>query len=187
MASLRFLFSTISISFEFGKCRYHPLHQKKVLYDRLNLTRKTYHLPNLGRHKVFSGFLRWIMPPWLSVSLEAEDGEIPAIYHLAELESHKYSQRTLKNVQKSCGTLILHLGNLSGGTLKTIQFCEYENKPFHIINVLDEFKQIPVNFTKWAVANSISILNVAGPRESETPIYKQACLILKKIFLQTVL
>lgn len=47
---------------------------------------------------------------------KAEDGIIPEIYPLTELESTVYSDRTRKNVIDSDATLIIHFGRLEGGT-----------------------------------------------------------------------
>ncbi len=44
-----------------------------------------------------------------------EDGMIPARYPLLELETVEYMVRTERNVVESDGTLILNVGQLSGG------------------------------------------------------------------------
>ena len=111
----------------------------------------------------------------------SEDGSIPLKYNIIELESEDYSVRTLKNVQYSDGTLILHKGEITGGTALTDEFCKIKKKPLLIINILDVFKKIRVNFTRWLATNTISILNIAGPRESEGQIYKSAKVILIKL------
>ena len=43
-----------------------------------------------------------------------------------------------------------------------------------IINILGELQSGGNNFNKWIKENSINILNIAGPRESECEIYKAA-------------
>ena len=104
----------------------------------------------------------------------SEDGSIPLKYNIIELENEDYSARTLKNVQYSDGTLILHKGEISGGTALTEEFCYLEKKAVQTINILDEFKVIQLNFNMWLETNIITILNIAGPRESEGQIYKKA-------------
>ena len=104
----------------------------------------------------------------------AEDGIIPVEYKMDEMDTKEYSARTMKNVQCSDGTLILHQGEITGGTALTDEFCKIKKKPLLIINILDEFKEIRVNFSRWLETNTISILNIAGPRESEGQIYKKA-------------
>ena len=104
----------------------------------------------------------------------SEDGSIPLKYNIIELESEDYSVRTLKNIQYSDGTLILHKGEITGGTALTEEFCYLKKKAVLTINILDEFKVIQLNFNMWLETNIITILNIAGPRESEGQIYKKA-------------
>ena len=54
----------------------------------------------------------------------AEDGIIPVEYKMDELDTEEYSVRTMKNVQCSDGTLILHQGKITGGTTLTDEFCK---------------------------------------------------------------
>ena len=112
---------------------------------------------------------------------KAEDGIIPVEYKMDEMDTEEYSTRTMKNVQCSDGTLILHQGKITGGTTLTDEFCKLKKKPLLIINILDEFKKIRVNFNTWLETNIITILNIAGPRESEVQIYKSAKVILIKL------
>ena len=104
----------------------------------------------------------------------AEDGIIPVEYKMDEMDTEEYSIRTMKNVQCSYGTLILQQGEITGGTALTEEFCELKKKPWLIINILDEFKEIRVNLNRWLETNNTTILNIAGPRESEGQIYKKA-------------
>ena len=104
----------------------------------------------------------------------AEDGIIPVEYKMDEMDTEEYPARTMKNVQCSDGTLILHQGEITGGTAFTEEFCKLKKKPLLIINILDEFKEIRVNLNRWLETNNITILNIAGPRESEVHIYKKA-------------
>ena len=104
----------------------------------------------------------------------AEDGIIPVEYKMDEMDTEEYFARTMKNVQCSDGTLILHQGEISDGTVLTDEFCKIKKKPLLIINILDEFKEIRVNFNRWLETNIITILNIAGPRESEGQIYNEA-------------
>ena len=104
----------------------------------------------------------------------SEDGSISLKYNIIELENEDYSARTLKNVQYSDGTLILHKGEITGGTALTEEFCYLKKKAVLTINILDEFTVIRVNLDTWLETNTISILNIAGPRASEVHIYKKA-------------
>ena len=111
----------------------------------------------------------------------SEDGPIPLKYNMTELETDDYLERTLKNVQISNGTLILHKGEITAGTALTEEFCFVDKKPILKINTLDEFDVIRLNFNIWLEKHSISILNIAGPRESEAHIYENARVILMEL------
>ena len=117
----------------------------------------------------------------------AEDGIIPLGYKMDELDTEEYSARTMKNVQCSDGTIILHKGEITGGTAFTEAFCKINKKPLLIINILDEFKEIRVNFSRWLETNTITILSIAGPRESEGQIYKKAKDLLIRLLKDHVL
>ena len=116
----------------------------------------------------------------------AEDGIIPLEYKMDELDTEEYSARTMKNVQCSDGTIILHKGEITGGTAFTEAFCKINKKPLLIINILDEFKKIRVNFNNWLDKNTISILNISGPRESEAHMYKRVNVILMELLINHV-
>ena len=117
----------------------------------------------------------------------SEDGIIPSKYIMNETETDDYSERTLRNVQFSDGTLILHKGEIIGGTALTEKFCFLEKKTVLTVNILDEFAVIRLNFSTWLEKNIISILNIAGPRESEAHMYKNAKIILMEILSDHIL
>ena len=108
----------------------------------------------------------------------AEDGVILNKYNLTELSNSQYLMWTFENVQASDGTLIIHQGTVSGGTLKTKDYCQMINKPFVEVNLLDDLKKIPLNFDTWIKVNHIIIINIAGPRESAAPIYNRTYALL---------
>ena len=112
----------------------------------------------------------------------AEDGIIEYKYKLTELQSPQYLMRTFANVQASDGTLIIHVGTVSGGTLKAKDYCKMVSKPFFEINLLKNLKKNLVNFDNWIKENQIVIINVAGPKESEAPIYERTFSFLMKVF-----
>ena len=72
----------------------------------------------------------------------AEDGIIQDKYKLTELHTSQYKMRTFANVQASDGTLIIHGGTVSGGTLKTKDYCQILNKPFFEVILLKDFVKI---------------------------------------------
>ena len=72
-----------------------------------------------------------------------------------------YPKRTLENVKNSDGTIIL--GNTtSPGSKLTITFCRKLNRPFILNPDVDTLK-------RWLQMLKITILNVAGNRESKNP------------------
>jgi hypothetical protein len=81
-----------------------------------------------------------------------------------------YWQRTRRNVIDSDGTLIVHHNRLSGGTSLTLEFCVSQHKPFALIDAAEVSAQRAADLLRDFVdKNAISVLNVAGPRESGWP------------------
>ena len=113
----------------------------------------------------------------------AEDGVILNKYNLTELSSSQYLMRTFENVQASDGTLIIHQETVSGGTLKTKDYCQMINKSFFEVNLLEDLEKIPLNFNTWIKENHIIIMNIAGPRESAAPIYNRTYTLLMDLLL----
>jgi hypothetical protein len=118
---------------------------------------------------------------WCPRGRLAEDGAIPARYRLTETDSPEYHVRTEKNVLQSDATLILYRGELKGGTKLTWQLAERHAKPCLAVD-LDhptDFDQI----RQWLLQSHVATLNVAGPRESQSPgISVQAEALLRRLF-----
>ncbi len=107
---------------------------------------------------------------WCPEGRRAEDGPIPVRYPVAELAGAGYRQRTRQNVVDSDGTLIVFFGELSGGTLETMRFCERLRKPFHLADCgSTDVEAIAADAAAFVQARAIAVLNVAGPRESSRP------------------
>ena len=104
---------------------------------------------------------------WCPRGRRAEDGVIPARYPLQETGSQDYAKRTSRNVIDSDGTLILAIGALHGGTLLTAQLAEKSGKPCLVVDLAAPLESGKVH--SWIHENQISVLNVAGPRESQHP------------------
>ena len=114
----------------------------------------------------------------------AEDGTIPDKYLLEELSTYRYYIRTEKNIAESDGTLIINKGILTEGTKFTNNFAVKYGKPRLIVQ-LDDYQVIhPEHVSRWIKGHLISILNIAGPRESKCPggIYMEAYLYLEQVF-----
>jgi hypothetical protein len=99
-----------------------------------------------------------------------ELGRIPDRYPLQELEAGGFTERTLQNVKGSDGTIVIYPGKLYGGTEQTVCFCEELKRPHELIDASKlATKDAAKLITKFVRNNKISILNVAGPRQSDWP------------------
>ena len=111
----------------------------------------------------------------------AEDGPIPDRYPLVETPERNYPARTRRNIEDSDGTLILNRGTLDGGTALTVAHARQIGKPCLIVALEAEIE--PATFRDWRAANHITVLNVAGPRESKRPgVYAAAYRCLEALF-----
>jgi hypothetical protein len=107
---------------------------------------------------------------WCPAGRLAEDGAIAARYPVVELAGADYPQRTRQNVLDSDGTLVIHFGALKGGTLKTVRLCEHFKKPLLVVDGLTaSTSDAGAKAAAFVAAHSIRVLNVAGPRESDSP------------------
>ena len=121
---------------------------------------------------------------WCPAGRKAEDGIIPTHYPLDELEGAGYGERTEANVRDSEGTLILHLGNISGGTKLTEECCRKLGKPSLSLNLISVDKEAQVEkLLEFMVSEKIRELNVAGPRASEeSEAYGKTRIFLQLFF-----
>jgi len=121
---------------------------------------------------------------WAPKGRIAEDGTIPAIYRVTETGTSKYAERTRRNVIDSDGTLIIHEGAMSGGTLLTRTYAQRAGKPVLAVDLgATTAEKAAARIRAWIEENRIRVLNVAGPRESERPgIYGRARGLLEKVF-----
>jgi len=117
---------------------------------------------------------------WCPKGRIAEDGPIANRYPLKETPSDEYAQRTEWNVRDSDGTLVLTLGEPTGGTAQTIDEAARVGKPCLVLDLSDEPNLETV--LHWAKIHQVRILNVAGPRESRSPgIYQEARAFLRRL------
>jgi Circularly permutated YpsA SLOG family len=105
---------------------------------------------------------------WCPAGRLDEFGRIPDRYPVQELESGGFTERTLRNVKDSDGTVLIYPGKLSGGTEQTVRFCIEQRRPHQLIDAskstAEDAAKLIANFVR---DNRIEILNVAGPRQSE--------------------
>lgn len=104
---------------------------------------------------------------WCPAGRWAEDGPIDARYPLRETPSADPAERTEWNVRDSDGTLLLTTSAASPGTELTEEVARRLGRP-----VYRGWLDAPPDaghFHGWMREHTIRTLNVAGPRESESP------------------
>lgn len=104
---------------------------------------------------------------WCPKGRLAEDGRIPVSYQLTETDSADYAERTERNVVDSDGTLILYLREIRGGSLLTQRMARKHKRPCLAVD-LNQVSEI-AEARRWIEDHRIDVLNVAGPRESNSP------------------
>src|SRR5215813_9026344 len=104
---------------------------------------------------------------WCPPGRAAEDGAIAARYPLTEIARGGYKERTIKNVADSDATLIIYFGELHGGTEQTVRHCITQQKPYKLIDATEITATRAAELTVQFIAkHKVSVLNVAGPRQS---------------------
>jgi hypothetical protein len=117
---------------------------------------------------------------WCPKGRRAEDGIIGPRYPLRETESPEYPVRTERNVKDSDATLILNQGPLAGGTALTLKLAKINQRPYWVVDLSKTEDPGPVR--EWIRQGKVSVLNVAGPPESNRPgIYEKAMEFLRRI------
>ncbi|MBI4248544.1 MAG: putative molybdenum carrier protein [Elusimicrobia bacterium] len=117
---------------------------------------------------------------WCPKGRIAEDGPIEQKYPLEETPSEEYAQRTEWNVRDSDATLILTIGEPKGGTALTVYLAGRGRKPCLVVDLRSAPEAHTVR--DWLKERRVSVLNVAGPRESNFPDIG----LLAKAFLDRV-
>jgi len=122
---------------------------------------------------------------WCAHDRKAEDGIINIRYPLRPVFSFDPDLRTELNVSDCDGTLIILLNEMDRGTRITNDWAKIYRKPTFIYTSDDHKKVTDQKFKRWLTANKINHLNVAGPRESNSPgIYNFALEVLTGLFLE---
>ena len=119
---------------------------------------------------------------WCPAGRRAEDGAIPAKYRLLETAGSGYLQRTRRNIAESDATLVVNLGALDGGTLRTTQLAARLDMP--LLVVWPDVESLPAaasRLQRWMSRIQPAVLNIAGPREGKRPgIYAATRALLDK-------
>jgi putative molybdenum carrier protein/uncharacterized protein DUF6794 len=121
---------------------------------------------------------------WIPKGRRAEDGKLPEKYRLKEMDSTDYARRTEQNVIDSDATLIFSHGNLTGGSLLTRKMTLKHGRPrLHVdLQKTNSFGAAQA-IHAWIKEQHISVLNVAGPRQSQDKrIYRATFDILEAAF-----
>ena len=106
---------------------------------------------------------------WCPQGRRAEDGQLPARYPLRETPLPRPQQRTVWNVRDSDATLILAPRPLTGGTALTRKAARRLGRPFLIADPFSPDSGNIAAVRTWLAEHRSAVLNVAGPRESESP------------------
>ncbi|MEJ2079592.1 MAG: putative molybdenum carrier protein, partial [Acidobacteriota bacterium] len=115
----------------------------------------------------------------------AEDGRIPDRYPLRETPESLYSQRTEWNVRDSDATLVICRGQPIGGTALTLVLASKWHRPAFVAD-LDLGPSVAA-VSDWLDRCGVSILNVAGPRQTESPgIYRASLEFLGRVFSEVL-
>ena len=129
-----------------------------------------------GQTGVDRAALKWALSTgvahggWCPKGRKAEDGIIPRRFRLKETRSADYAVRTRRNVRDSDGTVIFSKRvRLSGGSRKTALFARNLRKPLLRLILAMGSTKAGARLTAFLNDNGITVLNVAGPRESEEP------------------
>lgn len=107
---------------------------------------------------------------WCPAGRRAEDGRIPDRYPVEEVVERDYRVRTRRNVEDADATLIIHHGELEGGTALTVNICRELGRPHLLVNAANETVDEAVGRLRaWIEDGGFEVLNVAGPRASKWP------------------
>lgn len=118
---------------------------------------------------------------WCPRGRRAEDGTISALYPLRETPSGRYGERTEWNVRDSDATLIIGRLISSRGTALTRRLARMYDRP--VLEFEPGQRAGIGSILDWMQSRDIRVLNVAGPRESESPgIYDEALSVLDALF-----
>ena len=108
---------------------------------------------------------------WCPLGRRAEDGPLDARYQLRETPTPKYDQRTAWNVRDSDATVLFTTRpELVGGTRLTQEIAASLGKPtLHLCAAERGPLEAAVELKRFLAENSVTRVNVAGPRASQDP------------------
>lgn len=119
---------------------------------------------------------------WCPAGRRAEDGVIHRRYPLRETVGSDEDERTRRNVADADATLILARPPLEGGTALTRDWAERLGKAILVVE-LGRQAAGRESAAAWLSEHNPGVLNVAGPRESESPgIYRESKDLLTRLW-----
>ncbi len=97
------------------------------------------------------------------------------------MPTDSYPERTEQNVIDSDGTLIISHGMLTGGSANTAEMARKHARPWlHLDMEKTTMDKAAQRLREWIADKNISVLNVAGPRQSGDPaIYDVTTKVLE--------
>ena len=122
---------------------------------------------------------------WCPKGRRAADGPIDARYPLTETSTAAYEERTERNVLASDGTLVLRGEQSSPGTEFTIELAARHAKPCLVVELFNRPDAAMVR--RWAEEHRVRVVNVAGPRASQSPgVYERAKAFLCELLASPI-
>jgi hypothetical protein len=121
---------------------------------------------------------------WAPKGWDTEDGpaEWLADFGLTECSTPGYPPRTAANARDSDGTLWFGSTD-SSGYRATINACQRFGKPYLIV---EDGTTRPSHVIEWMTTHRVSVLNVAGNRESKNPgLGERVEAFLSRVFALT--
>ena len=119
---------------------------------------------------------------WVPRGRLAEDGRIPDRYGgLRETESQEYGERTRRNVADTDATLVLRVGEATGGTLETLRIAQRLGRPLLDLDLgVIDADAAARRVVEWlGRIGPLRRLNVAGQRASQAAeLYDLARVVL---------
>lgn len=107
---------------------------------------------------------------WCPKGRRAEDGPIPDRYNLTETPSTDYLQRTERNVRDSDATVVFSIDPvLTRGSRRTAEFAVQLGNPWLHLHGGMTMEEASRRLRDFIQANSVRVLNCAGPRASNEP------------------
>ncbi|MDX1836035.1 hypothetical protein DIZ81_13265 [Legionella taurinensis] len=106
---------------------------------------------------------------------------------LKEATTSDPDERTKLNIRDSDGTLIIVPSwplpeRVKDGTKLTIEDADLQKKPRLIVSVDSQHEAVQ-RIKAWINENDIRVLNIGGPRESNSPgIHQKACALFRDLF-----